>query len=549
MPIRFYLTVLLFFVLISLPFLIAELASGEKFEFGGFLLNPLDGNSYLAKMYQGWRGDWRFTLPYSAQPGEGAYLFLFYIFLGHLARLTHLPLLVVFHLARLVSAFILVWTIWRFLRVCYSKAYIDYQMDYLDGSSENSGEFNLKILQRVPRVKLEQVLTLAIFGLGMGWLVFPFGRITSDLWISETYPFLSAYTNPHFALGLALMLILVTFKVRNNESYESLSLRHRINSALVLGLTSLLLAIISPFGVVVVLVILGGLFMWELGGNIYQRYRRKIGVDLSWLRTISLRWVLVFLFGIPLLLYYLWVVYSDSVLAGWNAQNLTSSPPPWDLLLSLSPALILALVGGGILWRRSDRQLRLLLVWIILGIVFMVGLFFPIASLAGIGIAWIESEKPRTAGVLGKLVLLLSFPTTLLVLLFSQYGVQSHDPLLYLSRGEAQALEWIQSNTSPDALILASPETGLFIPARTGRRVIYGHPYETVNAVVEKQVVARFFQGVDDDERFYIDFLSQRQVDYVFLGPRERQLGNLHALELLSLVYSTGDVEIYEYSR
>ena len=67
---------------------LAVIAGGDTHVFGGFLLNPLDGNSYLAKMQQGASGSWRFTLPFTPEPGEGAYLFLFYLALGHLCRLT-----------------------------------------------------------------------------------------------------------------------------------------------------------------------------------------------------------------------------------------------------------------------------------------------------------------------------------------------------------------------------------------------------------------------------------------------------------------------------
>ena len=86
---------------IGLPYVFAVLVSGKDYVFNGFLLNFGDGNSYLAKMYEGWNGSWRFTLPYTAEPGQGGYIFLFYLFLGHLARWLGLPLLIVYHAARL----------------------------------------------------------------------------------------------------------------------------------------------------------------------------------------------------------------------------------------------------------------------------------------------------------------------------------------------------------------------------------------------------------------------------------------------------------------
>ena len=62
---------------VTLPYIFASSTAGSDFVFSGFLLNPLDGNTYLAKMIQGWQGHWRFILPYTADQSEGAYLFVF----------------------------------------------------------------------------------------------------------------------------------------------------------------------------------------------------------------------------------------------------------------------------------------------------------------------------------------------------------------------------------------------------------------------------------------------------------------------------------------
>jgi hypothetical protein len=57
-----------------LPYALAYGVRGD-WVFGGFLINPIDGNSYFAKMREGLRGDWLFTLPYTAEPGPGAFIF------------------------------------------------------------------------------------------------------------------------------------------------------------------------------------------------------------------------------------------------------------------------------------------------------------------------------------------------------------------------------------------------------------------------------------------------------------------------------------------
>jgi hypothetical protein len=175
---------------------------------------------------------------------------------------------------------------------------------------------------------------------------------------------------------------------------------------------------------------------------------------------------------------------------------------------------------------------------------FMMGLFVPLACLAGYAFAGLTPSLGKRIGMLSAVVLVLSVLTNLLLLLVAQHGIQTRDPLLYLTRGEAQALDWIEAHTPPDALILASPQTGLLIPAHTGRHVLYGHPYETVNAQPEELAVSQFF--THEDAAQAAEFMQRRGVDYVFYGPRERQLGELPELEPLQLVYSMSGVEIYQ---
>ncbi len=64
-------------VLITIPYVYAFQAGSAEFDFGGFLINPTDGHSYLAKMQLGFQGGWKFALPYTAEPGEGAYYSFF----------------------------------------------------------------------------------------------------------------------------------------------------------------------------------------------------------------------------------------------------------------------------------------------------------------------------------------------------------------------------------------------------------------------------------------------------------------------------------------
>jgi hypothetical protein len=301
--------------------------------------------------------------------------------------------------------------------------------------------------------------------------------------------------------------------------------------------------------------VLAGMVVWELldwraAGSSQARPPARL---VAWLWRTGL----VLLGGAPFLVYDFWIARSHPALASWNAQNLTASPPVWDVALALSPALILALPGAWWAVRRQVYSARLLFVWAVLGLVliyapfelqrrFMMGIYVPFIGLAGFGLHSLAERASKWARPAPALLLFLSLPTTLLVVLAGFANAQARDPWLYLRRDEARVLEWMDANLPQRTLVLASPESGMFIPAYTAERVIYGHPFETANADTEKEAVMRFFQAGQAGAQAAADFLVQRKVAYIFYGPRERALGALPEGIDLRPVYTSGDVTLYQ---
>ena len=78
-------------VLTSLPFIIAPSLTQPGSTFTGFLINPIDGHSYLAKMRQGAELSLEFRLPYAADPGAGVALFVYQLILGGIGGIVGLP--------------------------------------------------------------------------------------------------------------------------------------------------------------------------------------------------------------------------------------------------------------------------------------------------------------------------------------------------------------------------------------------------------------------------------------------------------------------------
>src|SRR5207253_9833865 len=99
-------------IITPLPYMYSYLVQPHGQLFMGFFYLGDDANTYLAKMQQGWEGAWASQNRYTTESSPAAYLFMFWLALGHIAALTNLPLIAVFHLARVAAAFALTGAAW-----------------------------------------------------------------------------------------------------------------------------------------------------------------------------------------------------------------------------------------------------------------------------------------------------------------------------------------------------------------------------------------------------------------------------------------------------
>src|SRR6059058_1503767 len=103
-------------VITAIPYVAAYVSQPPGHVFVGFFYLWDDATTYMAKMREGWEGSWAWQNRYTTESSPTAYLFMFWIVLGHIAALTSLPLIVVFHLARVAAAFALMGAVWLFVR-------------------------------------------------------------------------------------------------------------------------------------------------------------------------------------------------------------------------------------------------------------------------------------------------------------------------------------------------------------------------------------------------------------------------------------------------
>jgi len=180
------------------------------------------------------------------------------------------------------------------------------------------------------------------------------------------------------------------------------------------------------------------------------------------------------------------------------------------------------------------------------------GLGVPMGLLAGVG--WWRVVRPRALasrrGALQGLVIVFCALTPIFLALMTLLAALAGDPWFYLSDGEWAALGWLRDEGRPGAVVLCAPKAGLFVPAWAGQRVVYGHPFETVNAERRKAQVEAYWAGkMSPAERD--GFLRENRVAYVLVGPRELEIGDW-GLEIAELegepVFEAGGVMVYDVS-
>ncbi len=463
----------------SLPALIGLLRPPPDMVFRGawpgFLPDTL---SYLAKMWQGVRGEWAYTLPYAIEPHDGGYVYSFYLALGHLARLTRLDPLILYQAARIACGLFVLLVIYRFIAM-FSPAV------------------------RVRRV----AFLLAVTASGWGWLsetiapTLPTGISPMDFWLVDAYPYLALVAVPHFTFELGLLLLSFVWLIEDPAGPSAA----RIPLIMLAGVGVVL---IHPFMVLV----------FHLPPMVYWLWRARQRRPAAWLRGLPARGVLTLaltaLIQWPYNLYLLRLFRTDPVFAVWAEQNLVFSPPPGIYLAGYSTLLLLAALG---LRHGSHRPARVsfLVIWAVLVFVlayaplvferrFLLGVQVPLAILAACGLlGWLDGDRAGAPGFARRLALplvvaLAAMSNLTLTAAYTLAAIRGSDEL-YWHIDLVGAADWLQAEADWAARVLAAPEVGTYLAAHHGQLVVAGHPYETPHFEAIAADIERAFAADTDD--------------------------------------------------
>src|ERR1700682_5684212 len=347
----------------AVPYLYAYAVQPPGHVFMGFFYLGDDANTYLAKMRQGWEGSWEWQNRDTTESSPGSYLFMFWIVLGHLAALLNVPLIVMFHLARVAAAVALMAAAWSMIR------------HFIEDQAARKFAF----------------FFLAV-GLGMGYVIQALGQPmifghqtdTLDWRMPELTAFYSVLALPHFAWSgvFAAAGCALTFMAIQRGS---------LALGVLAGLAWLGQASIHPQMPIL------------MGGATAMALVLRPAAPRGWIAA-----GVAFAIPAPYILYSYLASVGNPEVQRWTFHSKNALPPESiSLLFAIAPQLLLALVGLPIALRQRRREDLFLVAWLVLLAAilylpnpagdlrrrFLDGLYLPLVVLAAMGMY--ESILPR----------------------------------------------------------------------------------------------------------------------------------------------------------
>lgn len=445
-------------LLSSLPYLWGAFLAPKGYHFLGLTHNIDDGAVYLSWMRQAADGHFFIRNLFTNEPQTARAFSVLFLLMGAFARITHLPLILVFHLFRIGFGILFIWSIWQFSRL------------FLEDERQR------KIL--IPLIGLSA---------GIGWLIPGAGAPTGpvDLWQPEAITFLSTYLNPLFLAGLILMIWSFYFLLKMQRT-------GRVGDAAIAGVMLLLLGNIHTYDVITV----GCL--WAVYVIVSCATTHKIQLKTIAFSAISA------VIALPSVAYQYYIYKIDPVYAA-RVNSPTPSPEIWSFFAGYGFVLIGAVIGV-VLIIRSKRckgevsplsvlHYPLLIVWSVIGFALpyipvaqqrklIMGLHIPLCILCAIALCKLIESIPGAfrSSVLLLIVSLMSISNFKFIaqdmrLLTQGQTVTHYAP--FMSDQDMSAMQWLKDHSKVDDTIFSPPTFALFAPAFTGHQVYYGHWSET----------------------------------------------------------------------
>ncbi|MHB8625485.1 MAG: hypothetical protein ACYDBJ_00880 [Aggregatilineales bacterium] len=528
--------------LTTVPYIVGAMSQRDGWQFSGFAFGLEDGNNYLAKMREGARGDWLFTLAYTSERQTGVWLFVPYLWGGKIAGLlaggsdaAHnaaliTAMLLVFHGARIVCGVLAIVAIYWFAALF------------------------------LPRGGLRWLAVIVIsVGSGLGWLLIALdqgqwlGSLPIDFYIPEAYTFMALYGLPHIALGLATLL----------AGFTILATRKSASAILLVGACWLITSLCVTFyiGALYIVLAVWGVIIWWRGHHFPMELAVRTG--------------LAALVPAPVFIYGLFLTATNPALAVFNAQSHVPSPHPLQYAVGYMVVAIPAIFGVRWAWRRGKRQpiYLLLLAWVVTAPFLaytpvsvqrrlIEGAFTPLCILAVAGLRFVivpaltqrrffrrrRIKSRRLWRYAAALTLALTLPTAAEQFIGGIAVLLTAARPLFYPPAEMAAFDWLNTHAPSQTIVLTDLDTGNALSARTDLRAFLGHGVETLYSEQKRALVADFFNGTKSLAD--IQTPDEIPIRYVIYSPEEAVQSppdsRAQWSKALTLIYNQDGYEIYQ---
>jgi hypothetical protein len=539
----------------TVPYLYGYLRACPGTQFVGLVGKGVDGiNSYLMFVRQASDGWWLFQNLMTPQPTPRLYFNPEWLALGLVGRMTGLSLLGLFHLDRVLTVFLFVFSV-HFL--------------------------STTVLQTTARRWFATLLV--VFGAGLGWLPYllslgyaalfpdhaPQGiQFVSGVPIHATIlplsPDLGGVTlfaylvnQPHFIRAGALACLMYGLLIRGERTQDwrwfGLS-----------GLAALAGFMLRPYGYPETYLIL--LLCFAIGSVSNGGVTKRRVVNYALVSGIGL-------LGVP---YYLYLLLTN-VLAVRGVVRIPAYFGTYLLWYGLP--FILALIALAYYFRagRLSTGRLVLALWLLVALgcaqaypLYRLGeeaSFFAYTIVPAIlitdgflqrgyaGLTWLLRRtawlrRRRTTYAMAAVFILLCMPSNAIAYARMFTLLRACPLAYYLPTATYAAFDWLGANTPGQSLVLADTMTGTFILRHSNNRIFSGTDLLTASFFENQQQTWRFF-GPEGDDAFRKELVDRYNVDYVFCGALEQYPNGLNpeTLQWLTPVFTKDNVRVYRVVR
>jgi len=541
LPEKYFLRIIIIVLLlvISLPYVWAWMVTPQGFHYSGMLYNPDDQNVHLAWARQAAEGHLTISDVFTSESLDGQnrplFVNLYTWSIGTVTRFTHLPLVLVSHLFRLLfAALAITW----FYRLCCH-------------------------FTEERRTRYMAVL-FAAFSTGVGFLLplFP-GLILIDRpdmaafpMMPEAYIFTSAFI---FGLNIASLALLALI-------YEQLLRAQTTRSWKHVGVAAAAAFIVANIHTYDAIPLIGVLCLWL----VWKLARYKNALPKS---TFPVGAIALVIAGAVLPVIYQWWVFQNDVQFRLKAVTYTAAPPLMNVLISYGLVFVLAIAGVAWIcrkWRDTSRPL-LLAVWVVVTLAaiylprwlghplsferkMIEGIHWPLCLLAAMGLSWILSavKSHPMKNLIASAALIFCCISSFQFIGWCLANAQDNNssranvlmPPLYLSAGDAAAMDYLREHGDRHKAVLCLTFAGNYLPGKSGMTVYLGHWAETVDYKEKLSQAIDFMTGkmTQNEARRW---LHENHIGYVLMGSYEQQLGATLPLPLNS-VFSEAGSSVYK---